>query len=374
MWSLEELNQAMPFGKLAIGWLLLPPLLYLLRWLSLPKPIPGIPYNVAAAQRIMGDVAEFRAAPNRREWWADMADRYQSPLVQVFLRPFGRPWVFIADYHEAADISMRRTKEFDRSRETVVAFNGVVPGHQITLRSADPQFKKNKELVRDLMTPTFLHQVSVVPRSVRHDVDANQTCKVSAPHMHNQFSRLVELWSRKLSLSQGRPFDVSEDIHNVALDIIMVASFGLDMEQTHLAKQMCNLESKTTASGGKGTDQMFEFEPVPLDDELQAFAVLTDSVSLAIRSPAPRLHHFLYRNLSSQMRRAAALRDGLRDREITKSLERAKAGLAEQCAMDQMLAREHAMAEKEGRKADYYSQTITSEVSLGLQSSLLQLG
>lgn len=55
---------------------------------------------------------------------------------------------------------MRRLKEFDRSDVTWEQFNGVVPGHHITLKSSDPKFKKNKELIRDLMAPTFLQQVS----------------------------------------------------------------------------------------------------------------------------------------------------------------------------------------------------------------------
>lgn len=139
--------------------------LYLLRRALLPKPIPGILYNENAVKSLMGDVPEFRAAPNRREWWARQAIVHQSPLVQVFMRPFARPWVFVADYFEAADICMRRLKEFDRSDITREQFGGLTPGHHITLKSSDPQFKKNKELIRDLMSVSFLQPVSrILPR------------------------------------------------------------------------------------------------------------------------------------------------------------------------------------------------------------------
>lgn len=62
------------------------------------------------------------------------------------------------------------------------------------------------------------------------------------------------------------------------------------------------------------------------------------------------------------MRKARAGRDRLRDREVAKSIERRRLGQPQRCALDSMLAREDAIAEKEGRKPDYRSQTIMSEV------------
>lgn len=62
------------------------------------------------------------------------------------------------------------------------------------------------------------------------------------------------------------------------------------------------------------------------------------------------------------MRNAHRLAARLQQREIANGLERRRTGQAQRCAVDQILAREEAMAEKEGRKPDYYSQTITSEV------------
>ncbi|KAF4338405.1 cytochrome P450 monooxygenase 1A1 [Fusarium beomiforme] len=327
----KDFNLALVFSILSA--------LYLLRRYLLPKPIPGIPYNKNAVKSFMGDIPEFREAPNRREWWAQQPVRHQSPIVQVFMRPFGAPWVFVADYFESSDICMRRLKEFDRSVVTWEQFQGVVPDHHITLKSADPKFKKNKELIRDLMTPSFLQQAS-------------------APEIHDKFMTLLKLWHRKLELSGGRPFDIAQDIHNSALDIILDASFGIKSEG-QIGRQLEELEVKT-ASGGK--DDLFEFEDVPLDDEQSCFTTLSDSVGLSMRSPLPTIHHFLYRNLSSKMRRARAGRDRLRDREIAKSIERRESGQPQRCALDNMLAREDAIAEKEGRKPNYRSQMIMSEL------------
>ncbi|CAJ0546731.1 Ff.00g013580.m01.CDS01 [Fusarium sp. VM40] len=314
--------------------------LYLLRRALLPKPIPGIPYNENAVKSLLGDIPEFRAAPNRREWWARQAIKHQSPLFQVFMRPFGRPWVFVADYFEASDICMRRLKEFDRADTTRDQFVGLTPAHHIIMKSSDPQFKKNKELIRDLMSVSFLQQAT-------------------APQIYDKFSTLLELWGRKRSLADGRPFNVADDIHNAALDIILGASFGLEPDQGQLSRQLSQLKSKTVSGGHHDA---FEFEPVPLDDELASFTILADSASVAIRSPAPVIHHFLYRNLNAKMRKARAGRDRLRDREVAKSIERRRLGQPQRCALDSMLAREDAIAEKEGRKPDYRSQMIMSEL------------
>ena len=183
---------------------------------------------------------------------------------------------------------------------------------------------------------------------------------MSAPEIYDKFSLLVDLWDAKARLSNGRPFDVGKDIHNAALDIVMAASFGLGLEHSQIAKQIRELES-TSSPGGQ--DKVFEFKHVPIDEEIGAFTILADSIAVAVRSPLPRLGHFLYRNLSPMMRRAAAGRDRLRNREIAKSVERRNSGHPQRCAMDNMLAREDVIAEKEGRKPNYYSDVILSEVS-----------
>ncbi|KAF5658571.1 cytochrome P450 monooxygenase 1A1 [Fusarium heterosporum] len=335
-----ELYNRAPRDLILALCVLFPSILYLLRRALLPKPIPGIPYNESAAKSLLGDIHEFRTAPNRREWLARQAVKHQSPLVQLFMRPFARPWVFVADYFEASDICMRRLKEFDRADIMREQFGGLVPGHHITLKSSDPQFKKNKELVRDLMSVSFLQQAT-------------------APQMHEKFSTLLKLWNRKLHLSHGQPFDVVNDIHNAALDIILGASFGIESDQGQLSRQLVQLKSNSVHGG---QDDAFEFEPVPLDDELGCFTILADSASVAIKSPAPVIHHFLYRNLVPKMRRARAGRNRLRDREVAKSIERRRLGRAQRCALDNMLAREDVLAEKEGRKPDYRSQTIMSEL------------
>lgn len=180
---------------------------------------------------------------------------------------------------------------------------------------------------------------------------------------------MIDLWYRKIEMAGGRPFETGLDIHHAAIDIILGASFGFDDGKSQIAKEIRSLEAKesqpTKGEGDsrQGDEDAFEFKLASLDDSVRAFTILMESVGVVVSSPAPRLHHFLYRNLSPKMRKATALRNRLRDEEVTKSLERRNSPKPQRCALDQLLTREDAIAAKEGREANYRSVTIMSEVS-----------
>jgi hypothetical protein len=106
---------------------------------------------------------------------------------------------------------------------------------------------------------------------------------------------------------------------------------------------------------------VFEFEHVPLDPELGALTTISDSPYKAFRSPFPRLLHWYNRRFSSIMKAATAITDQMHNREITASIERRAKGQPERCALDHMIARETAIAEKEERKPNFYSQAMKSE-------------
>jgi hypothetical protein len=159
----------LPFATSAIG-LGLCTLLYLVYKWSLPRPLPGIPYNQAAITNFLGDAAELRQIRKNggrpRAWFQEQPIRHQSALTQGFLAPFSKPVLVLSDYREAHDILLRRSREFDRGARNLASFRGVLPDHHIAMRTSDPQFKANRDLVRDLMTPNFLNTVS---ESVGHD-------------------------------------------------------------------------------------------------------------------------------------------------------------------------------------------------------------
>lgn len=133
-------------------------LLQLLRW-ALPKPFLGIPHNKDAARHIMGDIPEMKKAKGIRLWYREQLSKHQSPIVQVFNKPFRGPLLLVADAREAQDVLMRRTREFDKSSLTGDSFKCLLGNSHISMKSADPRYKHNKELLRDLMSPAFLNEV-----------------------------------------------------------------------------------------------------------------------------------------------------------------------------------------------------------------------
>lgn len=138
-------------------------LLYLAYQWALPKPLPGIPYNKEALRSILGDAAAISALQKQggraRAWLGEQNARHNSPLVQVFIAPLSKPMLLLSDFREGQDILLRRSKEFDHGPRNLAAFSGVLANHHIGMRTSDPQFRANRELIKDLMTPNFLHTV-----------------------------------------------------------------------------------------------------------------------------------------------------------------------------------------------------------------------
>lgn len=94
-------------------------LLYALYRAALPKPIPGIPYHEASINRVLGDAPAMLKHKQKYstvfDWMTAQTVALDSPVVQLFLKPFSPPAVVITDPRESQDILLRRAKDFDRS-------------------------------------------------------------------------------------------------------------------------------------------------------------------------------------------------------------------------------------------------------------------
>ena len=136
---------------------------------ALPKPIPDIPYNKISANRLLGDVPDMNtnASSGLRYWMRDQFAIHNSPIVQIFVAPFKKPWVLVADFREAQDVVMRRGREFDKSSLTNESFSGVVAASHICMKSSDSRFKSNRELIKDLMSSQFLNEVIPFTMSIQ---------------------------------------------------------------------------------------------------------------------------------------------------------------------------------------------------------------
>jgi hypothetical protein len=87
---------------------------YFLYRAALPKPIPGIPYNEAAAKHVLGDAPGLLEALTKTgtmlDWLISQLVNRNEPVMQLFLRPLGKPFVIISDFRETQDICVRRSR------------------------------------------------------------------------------------------------------------------------------------------------------------------------------------------------------------------------------------------------------------------------
>lgn len=68
------------------------------------------------------------------DYLRDLTIELDSPIVQVFMRPFGKPWVVVSDFKETQDIQVNRQHQFDRSKLLQEVFRPVLPGNHAWVR------------------------------------------------------------------------------------------------------------------------------------------------------------------------------------------------------------------------------------------------
>ncbi|KAH8590933.1 cytochrome P450 [Bisporella sp. PMI_857] len=320
------------FFKAVVGCLLI--LLYMGFQRVYPRPIPGIPYNARAARSFIGDLVELGEIPKNGEsvrlWFLRQAKRHKSAIVQIFLGPFAKPAVLISDYQEVHDILMYRGADFKRGKKVDV-FSGILPHAFPAMESFDPRFKSCRSLMRDLMTPSFLY-------------------KVSAPQAYNVSSRLVELWRIKSLKTQGRPFDVSNDIVLFSFDAILSAAMGLSDSGGDLDHQIAlHGATKSLDTEDSMSDNAVTLEAAERSAELKALTIDEESLGRAFYFPSPRLYH-LVNKLRPSVRNAGKTLRKYINSQIDKAVQNLGKGCEPQCALDYVIQRELEAAEKAGRK------------------------
>ncbi|GAB1743990.1 hypothetical protein NU219Hw_g1030t1 [Hortaea werneckii] len=321
--------------------------LYLLYRVALPKPIAGIPYNKHSATRMFGDVPDALAWYRKRQelfsYLAAQTVKLNSPIVQVFLRPFGKPWVILADFREAQDIMVRRTREFDRSDFFGDLFFTLGPGNQVHMPTGD-EWRAHRKLMADTMSNSFLHDVI-------------------GPQIHSTALDIIELWKQKTRLADGRPFDATKDVYKGALDVIWAATFGSEVGTTKKQVAVLSETSEVKLAHDKDTSVRF---PTARDPEaFTALMTISDTIEIALHSPVPRWHHWLVLQLTPSLRTALKSRDALLTERLTASYEQFREGEKEgslKSAMDLVVQRETIMARKEGREPQYDTMAIRDEL------------
>ncbi|EFQ36703.1 cytochrome P450 monooxygenase [Colletotrichum graminicola] len=324
----------------------------------LPRPLPGIPYNEAAAKSILGDMPEMIGHAQKTgemyDWLGAQNIKHRSPIVQVFGRPFSKPWVIISDFHETQDILVRRSKEFDRSAFTADVLGGVIPEHHSRWQTND-EYKNRRRLIEGILTPNFLN-------------------KVAAPLLHESTMRMVDLWHEKARLARGHPFCAMKDISHCQLDAVLGFTFGPGLESLSATQPnvdfLSSISSLPSGNDDHDDDEVagilkpVNFPHAPTSPVIEVFFKLADSVETAMKSPFPLLAHWFLRQQPA-MKTAIQVKEDLIKRQIDLSTARVQSSPEEhavRCALDEMVRRESSRAAKEQRSAAFHTRLFYDEL------------
>ncbi|RYP65762.1 hypothetical protein DL771_008127 [Monosporascus sp. 5C6A] len=322
-------------------------LLYFVYRRALPKPLPGIPYDERARISLFGSFPEIREYVREhgrlRPWLAGHSARHNSALTQFWFGPFARPTLILSDFQETQDILLRRSREFDRAQRSCDFFEGPVGNHHIAMRTSDPRFKGNKELVKDLMTPAFLHEVS-------------------APEIYAKATSLVDLWTLKAKLAAGRPFNADRDVFDAAVDIINAATFGLDDDLSTVKHQLDSLAEVGNAELPLSPDGSVKFAHPPDVPEIAAIHEVGVHIGEQIKTLFPKLSHRYKVLTKPSLSKAISMKDKFIHDEIEKALARLRSGGRVRSAMDHILQREMNAAKKADRPPVFHSPRIHDEL------------
>ncbi|KAK3291713.1 cytochrome P450 [Chaetomium fimeti] len=315
----------------------------LYQWL-LPKPIPGIAYNPEATRTLFGDapamIKEVSVTGEFRVWCAKEMKKMNSPICQIFIRPFSQPWILLADYREARDILTRR-KEFDKSSflSDGMACMGAFHGIYMT----GDKFKSNRQLIQDLMTTSFLD-------------------KHVGPAVHNKGLELIRLFEMKMDLAKGRPFSVKKDFEYASLDVMLEFAFGKNWVHTAMGQQLELVRNLAPSDVelDASVDQPVTFPLATIVDFLHSVYEAPEIVEKTINALMPKLQTWWWSKQSWYTKIFDDKERAMKE-QIAIGLKNFQAGHVE-TGVEHMLMREAARAEKEGRQPEFDSQVFRDEL------------
>ncbi|TPX07063.1 uncharacterized protein E0L32_011051 [Thyridium curvatum] len=326
---------------------------YVLYRAALPHPIHGIPHNKESARRVLGDLPELMRWKNKLGnafgYFTDLTQKTASPVVQVFLRPFGRPWVIVVDPRESHDIMTRRYAEFDRSAffgDTMKAMGPQFHAHFPTGR----EWTVHRRLIGDTMSAGFLHSVA-------------------GPQMWKVAQSMVQLWKQKTRLAGDHPFNAADDIKRAALDIIWSATFGSETGTVRAQQSLLSTAKQLELS--TETDAAVEFPEAADPQACMSIVTIMNSIRIPVNSPFPQIHHWFALKFYPYLVVAGRHRDQM----IGSALKAAEQKLSTQkiedvvestagltSVVDLVIAKEMKMAQKEGRAPSIDSRVTRDEL------------
>lgn len=320
--------------------------LYALYLWALPKPLPGIPYNVESTKKLLGDAPDLKRAiletNEFNTWCAQQNEKHKSAIVQVFIDPLSKPWILLSDFGEAQDILLRR-KDFDRS--TFISDRmGPLGCFQARFKTNN-YWKMSREWVKDLMTPSFLETFV-------------------GPGINEAVLNLLKLWEEKARLGNGRPFAAGDDLNHCSLDVMLCFSFGKHLGHSALGPQLDLLSQLQPSQIKAGPlDEPVHFPEAPTHEFIKATHDSTVLTEILVNAWSPRLYLWWMRQWTWYKQVFGATDRNIRE-QVQASVERMRAGAMGTTAVDHMCMREESHAAKLKRSPLYDSQHMTDEVRL----------
>ncbi|KAL0939209.1 cytochrome p450 monooxygenase [Colletotrichum truncatum] len=319
---------------------------YALYLYLLPKPIPGIPYNKDAARQIMGDIPALLESQKHDisiwRWVAQQCEQLQSPIVQLWVRPFSRPLVVLADFREAEDISMRRTRDFDRADSLDYIFGPLFPQFHMLMKTQNPLYKRQRKWLQDLMTPNFLHNVA-------------------AELIYQNVVKVAELWEHKTRLARGHPFAAFDDIYYGSLDAVFSFSFGGSFAHMSIPARLELISSLRDIEQPPDSDAPVIFPGEKENRVVKAILTLAETIEGTRKAMSPRLTSW-YLHQTRRIKEAKQIRDNFINREIDLAIRKLETEEPISSAVEHMMYREKLFAEKEGREPMFKSPGMHSEI------------
>lgn len=303
-------------------------LLYLIRQ-AYPRPYPGIPYLAPSARRLWGDLPHIlpviSLTQDPAKYVYSLCRQLNSPVIQLFLRPFSAPIIFVDDVREVKDILGMRTMEFDRAPSTQAVFAPFLPHASIAKRTT-PEWRAQRRLWEGVMGRDFLR-------------------RVAAPRMLGCARELCELLRVKAEIAGGRPFYVFEDFDLAAFDVIWTVIFGRNLEAL-VTERKGILEHREDVVLPGSKDELAVFPTLRRPEIYEAVAWFVKGVEKTLRSLSQPWHHWVLRQMPAYRAKWA-----MKERLVSGLIHDTRSKLADladdqldtfedTCAMDMALRRE----------------------------------
>lgn len=275
------------FGLYAVATGIVALLVHLYRS-AYPRPYPNIPYNREASKRLWGDIPDLiqavKITQDPAKFVFEQCRKLNSPVIQLFMRPFGNPVIFIDDVREVKDILSSRTREFDRAPRTRKAFRPVVE-HSTLVKATTPDWKAQRRFWEGVMGRNFLHRVAA-PRILRVALD------------------VVELLKTKASIADGRPFEFFKDIDLASFDVIWTVVFGTNLEAVSGKREKVRKAAKGMLQP-TSKDSLAVMPVTPQPEMLDCIASIIQTVEKTFASFSQPLHHWILRQRSAYRKKWA---------------------------------------------------------------------